>query len=259
MRFSVCIEMIFNDRPIVERIDAVARAGFSAIEFWGWRDKDLDEVYNRADARGLAIAAIVGSAIQIVDESTHEAFLLEIAEAAEAARRLGARTMIVLTGSEMADRPRAEQHASVVRALRAAAPIARAARVRLALEPLNALIDHKGYYLTHSREACEILEEVDAPDAVGLLFDAYHQQVTEGNLTSNLLAGLDRVKHIHVADVPGRHEPGTGEVNYMNLLAAAAKAGYSEYCGLEFAPSGDHMDVMLKLAVQLREAGLLGF
>jgi hydroxypyruvate isomerase len=249
--------MIFNDRPFEERIDAVADAGFRAFEFWGWRDKDLEAIRSRADARGLGVAAIVGSGIQIVDESTHESFLKEIAEAAEAARLLGAPTMIVLTGDEMADRSRTEQHDNVVRALRAAAPIVREAGVRLTLEPLNTLVDHKGYYLTSSREGFEILDDVAAPDVVGLLFDAYHQQVTEGNLTSNLLAGLDRVSHIHVADVPGRREPGTGEVNYMNLLAAAAQAGYSEYCGLEFAPSGDPMEIMRNLAAQLREASLL--
>ena len=256
MKFSVCIEMIFNDRPLDERIAAVAEAGFDAFEFWGWRDKDLDAVRAQADVAGLAVAGVIGAGLELVDEATHAAFLDEIRESAEAAKRLGAGVLIVLTGNEIAERPRAEQHANVVNALKAAAPIARDAGLTLALEPLNPLVDHVGYYLTSSKEGFEILEEVDSPN-VGLLFDVYHQQVTEGNVTSNLTAGIERVAHVHVADVPGRHEPGTGELNYMNLLAAAEKAGYAGHVGLEFTPTGDHMEIMTRLAGQLREHGLL--
>ena len=256
MNFSVCIEMIFNDRPLEERIAAVAESGFGALEFWGWRDKDLKAVRDKCDEAGLAIAAIIGARQEIVDESTHQAFLQEIRESAEAARQLRAGAMIVLTGPEITDRPREEQHANIVSALRAAAPIAEQAGVRLALEPLNALVDHKGYYLVSSEEGFEIVAEVDSPE-VGLLFDVYHQQVTEGNVTSNLVGGIDRVVHVHVADVPGRHEPGSGELNYMNVLRATQEAGYSGYAGLEFSPTGDHMDVMARLAGQLRDRALM--
>jgi len=97
-------------------------------------------------------------------------------------------------------------------------------------------VDHMGYYLATSAEAFEMVDEVGSP-ALKLLFDIYHQQITEGNLTANLTRNAAKIGHLHVADVPGRHEPGTGEINYRNVFAALLKCGWEGYAGLEYAPS----------------------
>ena len=104
------------------------------------------------------------------------------------------------------------------------------------VECLNTLVDHADYFIASWQEGIGIVREVDSP-AVGLTFDAYHHQVNEGNLISSLTGDIDLVRHIHIADVPGRHEPGSGEINYLNLLTAAKQAGYDGYLGLECVPT----------------------
>jgi len=108
--------------------------------------------------------------------------------------------------------------------------------VRLAVEPLNTLVDHVGYFLDSSEEGLRIVEEVASP-AVGLLYDVYHMQIMEGNLIATIRRNVDAIYHVHIGDVPGRHEPGTGEINYANVLRALDEAGYDGWCGMEFSPS----------------------
>jgi len=112
------------------------------------------------------------------------------------------------------------------------------AGVTLGVEPLNTIVDHPGYYLTSSAEGFEIVDAVDSP-AVKLLFDVYHQQTSEGNVTRNLTNNVEQVGYVHVADVPGRHEPTTGKLDYENVLGALDEAGYDGYVGCEFTPRGD--------------------
>jgi hydroxypyruvate isomerase len=105
------------------------------------------------------------------------------------------------------------------------------------VEPLNVAVDHPGFYLSSSQQALEIVDEVAAPN-VKMLFDLYHMQIGEGNLTATIVANLDRIGHFHLADVPGRHEPGTGEINFANILRRIDEGGYGGYIGLEYIPSG---------------------
>jgi len=141
----------------------------------------------------------------------------------------------VVTGNEIPGQTRAEQHARIVAALKAAAPLAEAAGVQLVLEPLNILVNHKGYYLTTTTEAAEIITEVGSPN-VHILYDVYHQQITEGNLIDTIRANIRLIGHIHVGDVPGRKQPGTGEINYKNVFQAIRDTGYAGFvvfeCGL---------------------------
>ena len=108
----------------------------------------------------------------------------------------------------------------------------------LVIEPLNVLVNHKGHYLSTSTEGFQILGEVGSPN-IQLLFDIYHQQITEGNLIQNITRNIEKIGHFHVADVPGRHEPGTGEINYSNVFGAIVKAGYTGFVGLEMWPTID--------------------
>ena len=127
--------------------------------------------------------------------------------------------MLVTTGNEIEGVRRGNQHQSIVDGLKLAAEILEGAGITFSLEPLNILVNHKGYYLYTSEEGFQIVDQVGSPN-VGLLFDIYHQQITEGNLIANITASIDKITHFHVADVPGRHEPGTGEINYRNVLRA---------------------------------------
>jgi len=237
IRFSVCIEMIFRDLPFLDRIDAVARCGFPAVEFWRWRDKDLGGIAERARRAGVRVATFaVDTAGALTDGNNIGNAIAATRDSLAAARRLGVDRLLVTVGNELPDVPRAAQREAIVAYFVAATPLLEEAGVTLLLEPLNVIVDHKGYFLSSSDEAFEIIESANT-ERVKLLFDVYHQQITEGNLTQNIVSNFTRIGHFHIADVPGRHEPGTGEINYANLLRKIAELGYRDYVRLEFRPS----------------------
>ncbi|MFW6116476.1 MAG: TIM barrel protein, partial [bacterium] len=191
IRLSVCIEMIFADRPFAERVDCVAKAGLGAFEFWDWPSKDIALINRRRQLHDLEVAAFImeprGSLVK-ADAELDEAVGRSIATA----RTLECQNLIVLVGRELSASSRREQHNNVVRALKQVAPMAEAAGVTLLLEPLNTIVDHAGFYLSSSQEAFEIVEKVASAN-VKVLFDVYHQQVTEGNLTASITGHLDRI------------------------------------------------------------------
>ena len=141
------------------------------------------------------------------------------------------------------------QHRAIVDVFRAVADEAERKDVTLGIEPLNVSVDHPGYYLTSSREAYDIVEAIDS-SSVSILFDVYHIQIAEGNVIDSISEYADRIDHYHVADVPGRHEPGTGELNYENVVRAIADTGFDGYIGCEFWPTDDP-DATLEAAVEL--------
>ena len=238
LRFSVCIEMIFSDVPFEQRLEYVASNGFRAYEFWRRTNKDMNIAQALSRALRLSVAAFVGSDAALVDASQHAKFTEDISRAAALAVDLDCTNLIVVSGNALPNVPRDEQRANIVKALKLAAPIAADAGVTLVLEPLNALLDHPGHFLTSASEGFSIIEEVHSP-TVKLLFDIYHQQISEGNLSANLVENLDLIGHIHVADVPGRHEPGTGEINYEHIFGLLREHNYKGYVGLEYIP---HID-----------------
>jgi len=228
--------MIFTELPFLERIGAVADSGFEAFEFWGWRNKDVDAILRSKKEHGLAISSLsVDPGGRIVDYSTKDVFIKGLRDSIEVAHKLGCERLIVTTGNEMIGVPRVVQHQNIVKILKEAAKLAENANVTLVLEPLNVLVDHKGYYLYSSGEGFEILREVGSPN-IKLLYDIYHQQITEGNLIDTITKNIKLIGHFHAADVPGRHEFGTGEINYSNVLKRIDELGYGGFVGLEFMP-----------------------
>lgn len=248
IKLSACIEMIFRDLPVEERIRRVADVGLPAFEFWGWGNKDVDRMAQVKEETGLAVASFAGSAGgPLTDPAKRGDFLKGLEGALEVAGRLGCGTLIVTVGNEQPGMSREAQHQSIVEGLRQAATMAESAGVTLAVEPLNILVNHKGYYLSTSAEGFQIVEEVES-ERVKLLYDIYHQQITEGNLTATIEAHIGQIAHFHVADVPGRHEPGTGEVNYRNVLRRIDDSGYTGYVGLEYLPLADPAETLRGVA-----------
>ncbi len=253
IRLSGCIEMLFPEiESFVDRIPAAAKAGLDAFEFWGYSNKDLEGIAAASRKTGLPVAAMcVESSEGMLDMRLADAYAEAVQQAIAAAEIVGCKTLISTTGWGKDVVDRAWGHAGIVACLKTAAPLAEAAGVTLVLEPLNILVDHAGYFLSTSAEGFEIVEQVGSP-AVKLLFDIYHQQITEGNLTANITSHIDDIGHFHVADNPGRNEPGTGEINYANVLAAINEAGYERYLGLEFRPSKPTPE-SLKLILSIRD------
>lgn len=257
MKFSVCIEMIFNSLPLRERFLQVKNAGMDAAEMWGWADRDLSEIKEAIEESKVVLTSMcVGTkdkslAIKykqtpVVADDSGKIFREIALCSAKAAKELGVKNLIVTTGQERTDITRERQHENIVRALSAAAPIFEENGVTAVLEPLNILIDHKGYYLSSSAQAADILKEVGNKN-VKMLFDIYHQQITEGNIINNINRYIDLIGHFHIADNPGRHEPGTGELNYSAIFKAIEDTDYDGYVGLEFAPSASHAGALKRV------------
>jgi len=261
MRLSGCIESLFTaEQSIVEdRIRLCAEAGLDAVEFWQWRDKDLDKIERELGETGLALSLFsVEPRSPIVDRATHREFIAATRDSVRVAQRLGALGLCVLAddrGVGGGETPRtgvtrAEQHAAIVTALKLAAPIAADAGVKLFVEPLNSVLDHKGHFLDHAVEGLDIVEEVDH-SSVLLLYDMYHSTMM-GELPETVLgdrAGL--VGHVHVADVPGRHEPGSGTINWPAYMATLASKGYAGFIGLEYWASRSTLDSLRLTRTQL--------
>lgn len=233
-----------HDRPI-EAIEHAAALGVDAIEFWDVASVDAEAIRAASEEHGVAVSAstCVGVAANgsdsgpgLTDPSLHDEAVADIERSLELGSEVGVDGLVVTVGPARADLPPGTEHRAIVNALRDASSAAERAGIDLVLEPLNTRVDHPGYYLESSYEAYEIVDAVDSP-AVSVLFDVYHQQVTEGNVIANLRAHEEFVGYVHVADVPGRHEPGTGELNYERVFAALDDAGYEGYVGLEYAPS----------------------
>jgi hydroxypyruvate isomerase len=236
---SACIEMLFKNEHLAmaDRIRAAHAIGLQRVEFWGWRDKDLDSIERALLETGIVLTCMMlDPRTPIVDPAAHNAFLQALQETAPIANRLGTGALIVLTGNARPTIPRAEQHAAIVAALKSAAPIAAASGLMLLLEPLNTKLDHVGYYLDTTKEGLDIIEEVGSP-AVRLLYDLYHSVTMEED-TADVLAGRGHlVGHVHVADAPGRHEPGNGAIAWPIRLHDIRRAGYGGTLGMEFRPS----------------------
>lgn len=247
IRLASCIEMMFQEFPFTERIARAKDAGFAGVEFWGWENKDLPAIQDAAKAAGVAVtdccvgtkdasrAAQYQKGAMLVRENA-QLYAEMVGETIEAVSPLGMRTLIATTGQALTGISREAQQDAVVECLKTAAPMLMKNGFTLVLEPLNVLVNHKGYYLDTSRQAFEILRAVNSPN-VRLLYDIYHQQITEGNLISTITENIGLIGHFHLADVPGRHEPGSGEINYKNVLAAISTTGYKGFVGCEYEPS----------------------
>lgn len=237
VRLSVCIDMILTAIPFLERMERIKKIGYPAFEFWAWKNKDVEAIARKKAELGLEVATLMGSGWKAMNsEEARKAFVAEIRESLPVARKLGSKTLIVTTGFEDKKLPRADQRGGYVAALKAAAPFAEEAGITLVLEPLNTRVDHPMYYLHTAKEGFEIIKEVASP-AVKLLFDIYHHQVMEGNIIEDITKNIADIAHFHVADVPGRHEPGTGEINYASVFRAIAATNYQGFVGLEYKPS----------------------
>lgn len=239
MKYSVCASAVFGKMPLADAIRETAKAGYRACEFWSWWDQDLDAVAAAVAETGLEVAGICTRMVPLNDPARREEYLQGLKESVCAAKRLGCSRLISQVGQAIEGVDRQAQHDCIVEGLRACASILEKENIELVIEPLNTLVNHIGYYLDRSDEAFEIVREVNSPK-VKVLFDIYHQQITEGNLIENITRNIDLIGHIHIAGNPGRHEPHkNSEVHYPTVLAALKRAGYCGYVGLEYFPLED--------------------
>ena len=234
---SVCIEMFWPDLDPAERVRRVGATNIGAYEFWTWSNKDLDALETAQAESGLTCAGLMCEpGFSLVARPAESEIVAGVKHSVVAAARLGAPGLIVTTGNALSDESWEATMRRARRRLKVMAAVCADAGLKLYLEPLNARVDHEGYWLTTMAQAADLVAEVDSP-ALGILYDVYHQQITEGNLIANLRTYLPLIGHIHTAGVPGRHELVGGEIDYGALFAAIDQSGYAGYVGLEFRPA----------------------
>jgi hydroxypyruvate isomerase len=251
-KLSVRVEALFRDMNLPQMMEKVAEAGYQGFEFGNWRAQDADAITKLKNKLALECACLVGNravnpkGMTLVDPADRPAFLAEIAASTQAARRFETTRLVTLTGNELAGVPRDVQHKSIVEGLKRAHDVVAPHGVTLIVEPLNTLVNHQGYYLNHTPEAFEIMREVASPN-VKILFDIYHVQIMDGNLIAAIRQNIASIGHFHVGDVPGRHEPGTGEINYANVFRAIRETGFRDFVAMEYGPSKDPMSTLAEV------------
>ena len=234
---SVCIEMFWPDLDPAEKVKRVGRTDVGAYEFWTYSNKDIAAMAAAQAEAGLSCAGLVlEPPFSLVARESEQALVDGVKESIQVAQRLGAPGLILTTGNVLADESWESTFRRARRRLRTLAAVCADAGIQIYLEPLNPVVDHHGYWLTTMAQAADLVDEVDNP-ALTILYDLYHQQITEGNLIDNLRTYLPLVGHIHTAGVPGRHELVGGENDYGALFAEIDRLGYEGYVGLEFRPT----------------------
>jgi len=246
LKSSVTLWTIFRDLPFEERLEKVAEAGYRNVELVGEYQKWSEADYARANAKrkelGISFDATAGLKHGVANPADRDALLADLREALISMEKLDCPSIILLSGDVVPGLSRAAQHQSCIDGLKAAAKLVEGKKiagepVRLLLETIDPLENPK-YYLTSANEAFEIVKAVNHPQ-VEFLYDFFHEQIAEGNLIDKLEKNIAHVALVHIADVPGRHEPGTGEINYGSIFRKLGELKYRGTIAMEFLPTGD--------------------
>ena len=201
-----------------------------------------------ADAAGVGISGFNGDAeLSLIDPARKTAYKAFLRRSLDAAMEIGARSVTVHSNGlgeggrvlcPYDDLSDAVKLCTMFDTLKIAAEWAETCGVQINLEPLNVTTDHPGNFLRHTRTAAELTRLIGSP-YLKVLYDVYHMQLNEGSLCDHIRAYADQFGHVHVADAPGRHEPGTGEIHYPAVFAALEQAGYRGIIGYELFPKTD--------------------
>lgn len=244
LKYAPNLSMMYGEVPFLDRFERAGAAGFKAVEFLFPYREGIERVRHCTEQYGLEVvlfdippgdeaAEDLGT---LADPSRRSYFRHSFETALAAAAQLRCQRLNILFGNRKPGLDRPTQVECALENLAWAAPQARQAGITLLLEPLNPH-DRPAYLLHTTAEAITIIEQVNN-SAVMLQYDVYHAQMSEGNLIHNIGKYFPWIGHIQIAEVPGRHEPGTGEIDYQMVFAALENLGYHGYIGLEYQPLG---------------------
>jgi len=247
-RTSVMLWTLGIDEPFDHRLETVAAAGYRAVELAGeyhaWSQEDFRRNDRKRRELGITFDATAGAVVapgrwrhNASDPGQREAFLDDIRAELTMMERLECPELIVLGGDLVPGLTAETQHASCVEALKRAAELAEGHSVTILLENVDRE-ENPDYIARSVEETVQVISEVDHP-GVKLCYDLFHAQISGGNLIANLERHIDRVGKVHIGDVPGHHEPGTGEINFTNIYRKLAELDYDGYVAMEFISGGD--------------------
>ncbi|MGO2131423.1 MAG: hydroxypyruvate isomerase [Halomonas sp.] len=242
-KFAANLSMLFNEVDFLDRFEAAAKAGFQGVEYLFPYDFEAAEIKQRLNNNGLEQVLFnlpagdwgagergIGCHPDRVDE-----FRAGVDKAIEYAKVLGNSQVNCLAGIKPKGVSDDEARKTLVENLRFAADKLKAAGILLIAEPINTR-DIPGFFLNRTEQALEVFDDVGS-DNLKLQYDIYHMQIMEGDLAPTIEKHLGRIAHVQLADTPGRHEPGTGEINYPFLFAHLDGLGYDGWIGCEYKPA----------------------
>lgn len=261
LRFSANLSWLFTEVNFLDRFERASRAGFKGVECalpYEWKKEVLVEKLAKYGLQMVLTNLPAGNwnggerGIACLPDRVGE-FQEGVGQAIEYAKALHCPRLNCTAGIMPKGVPAEKIRQTLVTNLRFAATALDKEGLRLLVEPINDQ-DIPGFYLTRTRDALQLFKEVNHPN-LWLQYDIYHMQVTEGNLTKTIRDNLARIAHIQLADNPGRHEPGTGEIHFTNLFRFIDEAGYDGWIGCEYKPLGVTEDGLKWLKPYLKEGG----
>ena len=239
MKYSLCIDSIYPKENLEEKLTRIKQAGFKFIEFWDWRDKDFNLIMDS----GLKVSNFSGNRISSLTLDNKEKVIQEVNVSIDAAKRLKCDRIMLLSdilegdGSVKTDLLSSEEKLlRLYDNLRVLVEVVKKRDIMLVIEPLNSLKDHKNYFLDNFLITLELIQLIDS-EHLKILYDIYHMQIMEGNVLETLQKYHQFIGYIHVANVPYRCEPWTGELDFKFILKELSKV-YSGFVGFEFFVKG---------------------
>ncbi|HTX75930.1 MAG TPA: TIM barrel protein [Terracidiphilus sp.] len=260
-QLSVMLWTVFRDLPFEQRLEKVASAGYRNVELVGeyhnWSPAQFAQANAARSRLGISFDATAGLGHGVGDPGVRDAFLADLRQALATMETLSCPAIIALSGNVVPGLSREAQHESCIEGLKRAAALVEGRHiagqpVRILLECIDPEENPK-YFLTSAAEAIEVVRAVNHPQ-VQFLYDIFHEQIAEGNLIEKLQKHIDVIGLIHVADVPGRHDPGTGEINYANIYRKLFELNYQHGIAMEFLPLGDPVQALRQAKQGLESA-----
>jgi hydroxypyruvate isomerase len=243
---SVMLWTIYPKLPLHQRLEKVAEAGYAAVELVeecnGFSKQDYANLRAKKAALNITVDATSGIHTSLCDPAQRDALLAEVRAKLPVLEELESNKLILLSGDKVPGLSHQQMHDSCVEGLKRAADLAAPKKIGLLLENIDPLENPK-YFLTSVSEGFDIVRSTSAPN-VKFLYDFFHDQIAEGNLLAKLEKNFNQVGVVHVADVPGRHDPGTGEINYPNIFRKLGQLGFNGYVAMEFIPEGDTVEAL---------------
>ena len=239
--FSVMLWTLPKETTFVQKLQMVADAGFTSCEVGNEYEKWTPEEWKTNQAKLASLGLTVDSAVPgrnpLANREKRTALHDDLLKAIPGAKRLGCKQFIYTAFTRVPEQTPEQQRAAIVDTLKYAADLLEKDQIEIVLEPID-LLEYKNEAVPSVAEAFEITRAVGSP-LVKVLYDFYHEQRGSGNLIEKLEKNIDQVGLVHIADVPGRHHPGTGEVDYANVYRKLAQLHYNRVICMEFMPIGD--------------------
>ncbi len=254
MKFAVCLDPLFPGQKDSDKIALIAQAGFKYVDFWSWRDKDIAAMVTACQMHGVQVINFNGHRNgSMVAEQTHPDLFADFRDTIPVARMLGANNLMSITNQlntdgsahpylEISEEKKLKNVTIALSRMMDLLP----GDMHLMLEPLNTRVDHPGYWLTDFDTALSIVREIRDP-RLQLLCDLYHMGVMGNDLINLIDTYLPYIGYFHVADFPGRHEPGTGSADWTGILRHLHEKGYQGYLSFEYFPLEDTMESLGKI------------